>query len=321
MAFKSSKENLVGIPASSQEPTSINSRCPKKHIVSSNSTLIARNDLKYSTAIINPLICANKNTRTVSFFFLPIAYFFNCLFSLLFFVASALPIYDIVHWAHAVEAKVLVDACKSVPHMAVDVQRLDADFLVASSHKMCGPTGIGFLYGKSDLLFAMPPFLGGGEMISDVFLDHSTFAEPPSRFEAGTPAIGEAIGLGAEIDYLSAIGMQKISALSKVDLANYLYESLRSVPGVHVYGPAPSKTVFRAALCSFNVENIHPTDIATFLDQQVRGSGHHCAQPLHRCLGVSASARASLHFYNTKEDVDAFIHALVDTINFFSSFK
>ncbi|RVW28201.1 Cysteine desulfurase 1, chloroplastic [Vitis vinifera] len=125
-------------------------------------------------------------------------------------IASALPIYDIVHWAHAVGAKVLVDACQSVPHMAVDVQRLDADFLVASSHKMCGPTGIGFLYGKSDLLFAMPPFLGGGEMISDVFLDHSTFAEPPSRFEAGTPAIGEAIGLGAAIDYLSAIGMQKI---------------------------------------------------------------------------------------------------------------
>ncbi|CBI24308.3 hypothetical protein VitviT2T_008761 [Vitis vinifera] len=238
-------------------------------------------------------------------------------------LASALPIYDIVHWAHAVGAKVLVDACQSVPHMAVDVQRLDADFLVASSHKMCGPTGIGFLYGKSDLLFAMPPFLGGGEMISDVFLDHSTFAEPPSRFEAGTPAIGEAIGLGAAIDYLSAIGMQKIHDY-EVDLANYLYESLRSVPGVHVYGPAPSQTVFRAALCSFNVENIHPTDIATFLDQQhgvaIR-SGHHCAQPLHRHLGVSASARASLHFYNTKEDVDAFIHALVDTINFFSSFK
>nr|CAN74051.1 hypothetical protein VITISV_014856 [Vitis vinifera] len=307
-------------------------------------------------------------------------------------LASALPIYDIVHWAHAVGAKVLVDACQSVPHMAVDVQRLDADFLVASSHKMCGPTGIGFLYGKSDLLFAMPPFLGGGEMISDVFLDHSTFAEPPSRFEAGTPAIGEAIGLGAAIDYLSAIGMQKIhdyesratpkeslpflsggecdllilcvfdkgnicslepilsfevdprehrhkvnghtrqstpnqsdpTSFENVDLANYLYESLRSVPGVHVYGPAPSQTVFRAALCSFNVENIHPTDIATFLDQQhgvaIR-SGHHCAQPLHRHLGVSASARASLHFYNTKEDVDAFIHALVDTINFFSSFK
>lgn len=160
-------------------------------------------------------------------------------------------------------------------------------------------------------------------MISDVFLDHSTFAEPPSRFEAGTPAIGEAIGLGAAIDYLSAIGMQKIHDY-EVELANYLYESLRSVPGVHVYGPAPSQTVFRAALCSFNVENIHPTDIATFLDQQhgvaIR-SGHHCAQPLHRHLGVSASARASLHFYNTKEDVDAFIHALVDTINFFSSFK
>ncbi|KAJ0020492.1 hypothetical protein Pint_31520 [Pistacia integerrima] len=124
--------------------------------------------------------------------------------------ASVLPMEEIVNWAHNVGAKVLVDACQSVPHMGVDVQGLDADFLVASSHKMCGPTGIGFLYGKSDLLSAMPPFLGGGEMISDVFLDHSTYADPPSRFEAGTPAIGEAVGLGAAIDYLSAIGMQRI---------------------------------------------------------------------------------------------------------------
>ncbi|XP_050282818.1 cysteine desulfurase 1, chloroplastic isoform X2 [Quercus robur] len=125
-------------------------------------------------------------------------------------LASVLPIEEIVLWAHDVGAKVLVDACQSVPHMVVNVQSLNVDFLVASSHKMCGPTGIGFLYGKSELLSAMPPFLGGGEMISDVFLDHSTYAEPPSRFEAGTPAIGEAIGLGAAIDYLSRLGMQKI---------------------------------------------------------------------------------------------------------------
>ncbi|CAK9184855.1 unnamed protein product [Ilex paraguariensis] len=240
-----------------------------------------------------------------------------------FFVASVLPIDEIVLWAHDVGAKVLVDACQSVPHMVVDVKDLDVDFLVASSHKMCGPTGIGFLYGKSELLSAMPPFLGGGEMISDVFLDHSTYADPPSRFEAGTPAIGEAIGLGAAIDYLSEIGMQKIHNY-EVDLANYLYESLRSVHGVRIYGPAPSQTVQRAALCSFNVDDIHPTDLATFLDQQhgvaIR-SGHHCAQPLHRYLGISASARASLYFYNTKEDVDDFIRALKDTINFFTSFK
>lgn len=237
-------------------------------------------------------------------------------------LASTLPIVDIVRSAHGVGAKVLVDACQSVPHMAVDVQSLGADFLVASSHKMCGPTGIGFLYGKSELLSDMPPFLGGGEMISDVYLDHSTYANPPSRFEAGTPAIGEAIGLGAAIDYLSGIGMQKIHDY-EVELANYLYARLSSIPKVRIYGPAPSQTVRRAAICSFNVENIHPTDIATFLDQQhgvaIR-SGHHCAQPLHRYLETNASARASLYFYNTKEDVDSFIEALNDTITFFTSF-
>ncbi|EPS69560.1 hypothetical protein M569_05202, partial [Genlisea aurea] len=235
-------------------------------------------------------------------------------------LASVLPIDEIVSWAHAVGARVLVDACQSVPHMAVDVGSLDADFLVASSHKMCGPTGVGFLYGKSDLLSSMPPFLGGGEMISDVFLEHSTYADPPSRFEAGTPAIGETIGLGAAVDYLSRIGMDKIHEY-EVELAEYLYERLRCVDKVRVYGPSGAG---RAALCSFNVEGIHPTDIATFLDQQhsvgIR-SGHHCAQPLHRYLGVNASARASLHFYNTKEDVDHFIYALLDTIAFFSSFR
>ncbi|XP_068668698.1 cysteine desulfurase 1, chloroplastic [Aristolochia californica] len=238
-------------------------------------------------------------------------------------LGSSLPVEEIVSWSHAVGAKVLVDACQSVPHMVVNVQNLDADFLVASSHKMCGPTGVGFLYGKSELLLAMPPFLGGGEMIADVFLDHSTFAEPPSRFEAGTPAIGEAIALGAAIDYLSNIGMQKIYEYEK-ELASHLYHSLQSIPGVRVYGPAPSETIHRAALCSFNVEGIHPTDIATFLDQQhgvaIR-SGHHCAQPLHRFLGINASARASLYFYNTKQDVDDFIRALKDTISFFSSFQ
>lgn len=238
-------------------------------------------------------------------------------------LASVLPIEEIAHWAHDVGARVLVDACQSVPHMVVDVQNLNVDFLVASSHKMCGPTGIGFLYGKSDILSTMPPFLGGGEMISDVFLSHSTYADPPSRFEAGTPAIGEAIGFGAAIDYLSGVGMQKIHDY-EMELGGYLYQSLLSVPNVRIYGPAPSDKYQRAALCSFNVENIHPTDLATFLDQQhgvaIR-SGHHCAQPLHRYLGVNASARASLYFYNTKEDIDSFVHALKDTVSFFNSFK
>ncbi|KAK9123403.1 hypothetical protein Sjap_013005 [Stephania japonica] len=238
-------------------------------------------------------------------------------------LGSVLPVEEIVGWAHDVGAKVLVDACQSVPHMEVDVRSLGVDFLVASSHKMCGPTGVGFLYGKTEVLGSMPPFLGGGEMIADVFLERSTYAEPPSRFEAGTPAIGEAIGLGAAVDYLSGIGMKRIHEY-ETELANYLYESLCLIPNIEIYGPKPSETVFRAALCSFNVNNVHPTDIATFLDQQygvaIR-SGHHCAQPLHRYLGVSSSARASLYFYNTKEDVDTFIAALKETISFFTSFQ
>ncbi|CAN0902652.1 Cysteine desulfurase 1, chloroplastic [Linum grandiflorum] len=238
-------------------------------------------------------------------------------------LASFLPIKHIANWVHDVGGKILVDACQSVPHMAVDVQDLDADFLAASSHKMCGPTGIGFLYAKSEILSAMPPFLGGGEMISDVFFDHSTYADPPSRFEAGTPAIGEAIGLGAAIDYLQGIGMQKIHDY-ETELANYLFESLSTIPNVRIYGPKPSEKVKRAALCSFNIKDVHPTDLADFLDLQygvaIR-TGHHCAQPLHRYLGVNASARASLHFYNTKEDVDFFINALSETVAFFNSCK
>jgi cysteine desulfurase/selenocysteine lyase len=238
-------------------------------------------------------------------------------------LASVLPVDEIVNWAHDFGAKVLIDACQSVPHMVVDVQNLNPDFLVASSHKMCGPTGVGFLYAKREILSDMPPFLGGGEMISDVFLDHSTYAEPPSRFEAGTPAIGEAIGLAAAIDYISGIGMQKIRDYEE-ELGDYLYSSLSSIPRVKIYGPAPSETVRRAALCSFNVKDIQATDLAYFLDKlhgvAIR-SGHHCAQPLHRHLGINSSARASLHFYNTKDDVDSFIQALNETIQFFDANK
>nr|CAB3446470.1 unnamed protein product [Digitaria exilis] len=223
-------------------------------------------------------------------------------------LGSMLPIEEIVTWSKRVGAKVLVDACQSVPHMPVDVQKLGADFLVASSHKAL------------DLCTAHLRCCGG-EMIADVFNDKSTYAEPPSRFEAGTPAIGEAIGFGAPIDYLSCIGMDQIHEYEK-ELATYLYESLLSVPNVRIYGPAPSQTDHRAPLCSFNVDNVHATDIAEILDLQhsvaIR-SGHHCAQILHRNLGINASARASLHFYNTKEEVDVFIHALKDTIDFLTS--
>ncbi|MCO5580472.1 hypothetical protein L7F22_034340 [Adiantum nelumboides] len=238
-------------------------------------------------------------------------------------LGSINPIEEVVEWSKRFGTKVLVDACQSVPHMPVDVQNLGVDFLVASSHKMCGPTGVGFLYGKTDLLKELPPFLGGGEMIAEVFLDHSTYAEPPSRFEAGTPAIGEAIGFGAAVDYLSNIGMQRIHDY-EADLSQYLYTELSAVPKVRIYGPSLEVEKERAALCSFNVDGIHATDIATFLDQQhgvaVR-SGHHCTQPLHRHLGINASVRASLYFYNTKKEVDAFINGLKDTISFFSSYQ
>ncbi|ONK61761.1 uncharacterized protein A4U43_C08F33320 [Asparagus officinalis] len=236
-------------------------------------------------------------------------------------LGSVLPLNEIVAWSHDVGAKVLVDACQSIPHMVIDVQKLDADFLVASSHKMCGPTGIGILYGKCKILEEMPPYLGGGEMIADVFQDYSTFADPPSRFEAGTPAIAEAIGLGAAIDYLSTIGMQKIHDYEKA-MAAYLYHSLLDIPNVHIYGPTPSQAVHRTALCSFNVENIPSKAIAAYLNEQHHvavGSGHHCAQPLHRYLGIDVSVRASLRFYNTKEEVDCFIQALKDTIRFCTS--
>lgn len=171
-----------------------------------------------------------------------------------------------------------------------------------------------------EVLESMPPWMGGGEMIADVFLDHSTYAPPPARFEAGTPAIAEAIGLGAAIDYLSAVGMERVHAL-EAELGGYLYERLASVPGVTIYGPPPSVPRGRASLAAFNVGGLHATDVSTLLDAAgvaVR-SGHHCTQPLHRALGIPASARASAYVYNTPADVDAFIDALKETVDFFSS--
>jgi cysteine desulfurase / selenocysteine lyase len=221
------------------------------------------------------------------------------------------PVDEIVSLTHAAGAVVLVDACQSVPHMRVNVELMDCDFLVASGHKMCGPTGIGFLYGRRALLNSMPPYMGGGEMIADVYLDRSTYAELPHKFEAGTPAIGEAVGLGAAIAYLNGFGMAAVEEYTH-KLASYLYSSLTAFKEVTVYGPPPP----RAALCSFNVDGLNGTDIATMLDLDgvaVR-SGHHCAQPLHRVLGVESSARASLYVYNSTADVDAFITALTEAV-------
>ncbi|MFB2969200.1 SufS family cysteine desulfurase [Aerosakkonema sp. BLCC-F183] len=229
------------------------------------------------------------------------------------------PVKEISEIAHRYGSKVLIDACQAAPHMPIDVRAIDCDWLVASGHKMCGPTGIGFLYGKREILKAMPPFMGGGEMIADVFLDHSTYADLPHKFEAGTPAIAEAIGLGAAVDYLSNIGMDKIHAY-EAELTAYLFEQLRQIPQIQTYGPQPDRNgEGRAALAAFTAGEVHPHDLSTILDQAgiaIR-AGHHCTQPLHRYIKAQSTARASLYFYNTREEIDVFIAALKEAIEFF----
>ncbi|PNW75399.1 hypothetical protein CHLRE_12g525650v5 [Chlamydomonas reinhardtii] len=225
--------------------------------------------------------------------------------------------------ARAVGARLLLDCCQSVPHSSLDVTTLGADWIVASSHKFCGPSGVGFLWGSYELLEEMGPWMGGGEMIQDVFLDHSTYAPPPARFEAGTPAIAETIGMGAAAEWLRELGMGRVHDYEQ-EIGTYLWERLTSLsPRITAYGPAPgdprSGGRGRASLVAFNVEGLHATDVSTLLDHAgvaVR-SGHHCAQPLHRELGVPASARASAYIYNTAAEVDAFVAALKDTIQFF----
>jgi cysteine desulfurase/selenocysteine lyase len=218
------------------------------------------------------------------------------------------PIAQMARQAHEAGALVLVDAAQSVPHMPVDVQALNADFLAFSGHKMTGPTGIGVLYGKRDLLEAMPPWMGGGDMISTVRLDGSTWNDLPYKFEAGTPSIAEAIGLGYAVDYLSAVGMEQIHAHEKEIIA-YALDRLAEVPGVTLYGPETEK---KGAVAAFSMQGIHAHDVAQLLDAEgvaVR-AGHHCAMPLHDRLGISATARASFYLYNTTEEVDILIEAL-----------
>jgi len=227
------------------------------------------------------------------------------------------PLGEVIPLAHAVGALVLVDACQSLAHQPIDIAAMEADFLVGSSHKLCGPTGMGFLWGREVLLEAMPPFLGGGEMIQDVFLDNSSWAVLPHKFEAGTPAIGEAVGMGAAIRYLQTIGLDSIQAW-EAQLTRYLFERLLAIDGLTILGPTPEQQPERGALATFLVNDVHANDIAELIDASgicIR-SGHHCCQPLHRHYGVTASARASLSFTSTFEEIDRFSEELASTVAF-----
>ncbi|PYZ92900.1 cysteine desulfurase [Salipaludibacillus keqinensis] len=225
------------------------------------------------------------------------------------------PIKEIASVAHKHGAVMVVDGAQAVPHMKVDVQDLDADFYAFSGHKMCGPTGIGVLYGKKKLLKNMEPIEFGGEMIDFVGLYDSTWKELPWKFEGGTPIIAGAIGLGAAIDFLEEIGLDNIEKHEQ-KLVAYAMSQLEKIEGVTIFGPGPDE---RAGVLTFNCDDVHPHDTATVLDAEgvaVR-AGHHCAQPLMKWLEVTATARASFYVYNTEEDVDAFVKALIKTKEYF----
>jgi cysteine desulfurase / selenocysteine lyase len=218
------------------------------------------------------------------------------------------PVKQLVTAAQAVGAITVVDAAQSVPHTPVDVQELGCDFLAFSAHKMCGPTGIGVLYGKRDLLEAMPPVMGGGDMIRRVRLEGSVWNELPWKFEAGTPSIAEAIGLGAAVDYLSAVGMEAIHAHEQY-VTGYALEALSEVDGLTLYGPPVSQ---KGGVATFSLKGVHPHDVAQILDQDgvaVR-AGHHCAMPIHHKLNLPATARASFYLYTLPEEVDKLVAGL-----------
>ncbi len=219
------------------------------------------------------------------------------------------PIREIIEEAKRVGAVTLVDAAQAAPHLPIDVQALGCDFLAVSGHKMLGPTGIGFLYGRKELLEAMRPFLHGGDMISTVTTESVTFNELPWKFEAGTPNIAGGIGLGAAIDYLSTLGLKNVYAHEQ-KILEYALEKLSQIPDLEIYGPKDTQD--RLAVISFNLKGVHPHDVAGILDEAgiaVR-SGHHCAQPLMRRLGMENTARASFYIYNSEDDVDALVDAL-----------
>ena len=219
------------------------------------------------------------------------------------------PVKEIIKKAHAVGALVLLDGAQAVPHMPVDVQALECDFLAFSSHKMLGPTGMGILWGRQEILKEMPPFMTGGDMIKTVTLEGSTWNELPWKFEAGTPAIAEAVGLGQAVDYLTSLGMENVRQ-HEIELTTYALEKLNEVEGLRIYGPQDPAE--RGGAITFTLGEIHPHDIAAVLDGEgvaVR-AGHHCAMPLHDRLGLPATARASFYIYNTPADVDKLAQAL-----------
>jgi cysteine desulfurase / selenocysteine lyase len=228
------------------------------------------------------------------------------------------PIGDLAARAHAVGALVLVDAAQSVPHGLMDVGSLGADLVGFTGHKMCGPTGIGVLWARRDLLDEMPPFLGGGEMIETVWMDRSTYAPPPHKFEAGTMPIAEAVGLGAAVDYLSEINLQAVREHEE-NLVRRALAALAEIDGLRVLGP--TEATGRGGAISFTIEGVHPHDVSQVLDDRgvaVR-AGHHCAWPLHRALGVQASTRASFYLYNTADEVDALADGIRAAQKFFGA--
>jgi cysteine desulfurase/selenocysteine lyase len=226
------------------------------------------------------------------------------------------PVAQIAQAAKEKGALMVVDGAQSAPHLPIRVATLGADFFACSGHKMCGPTGIGVLWGRYGVLEEMSPFLGGGDMINEVFIDHSSYAKPPGRFEAGTPAIAEAVALGAAAEYLTNIGMEKIWQHDR-ELVQYALGRMdEELPEVRTFGP---RGLDRGGIIAFTLGSLHAHDVASFLDEKgiaVR-AGHHCAQPLHRKLGVGATARASFYLYTTKAEVDRFIEALKQTRDFF----
>jgi len=230
-------------------------------------------------------------------------------------LGTVTPASEIIQMARNAGATTIVDGAQSVPHFPVDVQALDMDFLAFSGHKMCGPSGIGVLYGKRDLLEKMPPFLGGGDMIKQVKLREFSANDLPYKFEAGTPAIAEVVGFGAAVDYLGSIGMEKIFEHEQ-DIVSYAIERLTEIPGLKIYGPDARQ---KGGVVSFTMSGSHPHDIAQILDNEgiaIR-AGHHCAMPLHQKLNIPASARASFYLYNTRDEIDKLAEGLYSVLDIF----